>query len=58
MLHILPNPVGLLWAKFTEILSLSCTPSLEVVADQVVWRNLLKGLHEVVWAANEVGWAH
>jgi hypothetical protein len=32
--------------------SLSCTPSLEVVMDQVVWGNLLEGLQEVVWAAN------
>jgi hypothetical protein len=32
--------------------SLSCTPSLEVVIDQVVWGSLLEGLQEVVWAAN------
>jgi hypothetical protein len=29
MLHILPYPVDLLWAKSTGVLS--CTPSLEVV---------------------------
>jgi hypothetical protein len=29
MLHIVPYPVGLLWAKSTKVLS--CTPSLEVV---------------------------
>jgi hypothetical protein len=30
---------------------LSCTPSLEVVQDKVIW-NLLEGLQEVVWATN------
>jgi hypothetical protein len=35
MLHILPYPVDLLWAKSTGVLS--CTPSLEVMMDQVVW---------------------
>jgi hypothetical protein len=33
-------------------LFLSCTPSLEVVMDQVVWGYLLDGLQEVVWASN------
>jgi hypothetical protein len=32
--------------------SLSCTPSLEVVMDHVVWGNLLEGTQEVVWATN------
>jgi hypothetical protein len=31
----LPYLVDLLWAKSTEVLS--CTPSLEVVVDEVVW---------------------
>jgi hypothetical protein len=35
VLHILPYLVDLLWAKSTEVLS--CTPSLEVVVDEVVW---------------------
>jgi hypothetical protein len=34
-LHILPYPVDLLWMKSTEILS--CTLSLQVVVDQVIW---------------------
>jgi hypothetical protein len=35
MLHILPYPVDLLWEKSTDVLS--CTPSLEVVMNQVAW---------------------
>jgi hypothetical protein len=35
MLHILPYPVNLLWVKSTRVLS--CTPSLEVVPNEVVW---------------------
>jgi hypothetical protein len=34
-LHILPYPVDLLWAKSTDVLS--CTTSLEVVLNEVVW---------------------
>jgi hypothetical protein len=37
------------WSESTDVLS--CTPSLEVVLDKVVW-NLLDGLQEVVWATN------
>jgi hypothetical protein len=33
MLHILPFPFDLLWAMSTEVLVMSCTPSLEVVMD-------------------------
>jgi hypothetical protein len=50
MLHILPYPVDLLWAKSTEVLF--CTPSLEVMLNEVVLGNLLEGLQEVVWATN------
>jgi hypothetical protein len=40
MLHIFPYPVDLLWAKSTVVLS--CTPSLEVVLNEVVWGILWK----------------
>jgi hypothetical protein len=40
MLHILPYPVDLLWAKSTDVLS--CTLSLEVVLNEVVWGILWK----------------
>jgi hypothetical protein len=43
------------WSESTDVLS--CTSSLVVILDKVVW-NLLEGLQEVVWAANLVGWAH
>jgi hypothetical protein len=36
-LHILPYPVDLLWAKSTDVLS--CTTSLEVVLNEVVWES-------------------
>jgi hypothetical protein len=49
-LHILPYPIDLLWAKSTKVLS--CTPSLEVVPNEVVQKNLLEGLQGIVWAAN------
>jgi hypothetical protein len=50
MLHILPYPIDLLWAKSTKVLS--CTPSLEVVPNEVIQENLLEGLQGIVWAAN------
>jgi hypothetical protein len=42
MLHILPYPVDLLWAKSTDVLS--CMPSLEVVLNEVIWGILWKVL--------------